>query len=55
MLFSILQTQLHEAKSNLIESVDTYIRDQIEKAAQAISISVQEKISNGDVILTFGW
>lgn len=43
-----------ELKSKLLESVDTYIRDQIEKAAQAISITVQQKISNGDVILTFG-
>lgn len=34
--------------------MDTYIHEQIEKAAQAISISVQRKISNGDVILTFG-
>lgn len=44
-------TQLRE---RLLDAIDTYIRDQIEKAAQAISISVQEKISNGDVILTFG-
>lgn len=43
-----------EQKERLIESIDTYIRDQVEKAAQAISISVQQKISNGDVILTFG-
>lgn len=44
-------TQLRE---RLLDAIDTYIRDQIEKAAQAISISVQEKISNDDVILTFG-
>lgn len=43
-----------ELKEHLLESVDTYVRDQIEKAAQAISIFVQQKISNGDVILTFG-
>lgn len=43
-----------ELKARLIESIDGYIRDHIEKAAQAISISVQEKISNEDVILTFG-
>lgn len=43
-----------ELKQRLLEAVDTYIRDQIEKAAQAISISVQRKILNGDVILTFG-
>ncbi|KAJ6642333.1 Translation initiation factor eIF-2B subunit delta, partial [Pseudolycoriella hygida] len=43
-----------ESKEHLLESVDTYVRDQIETAAQAISIFVQEKISNRDVILTFG-
>lgn len=41
-------------RDKLIDSIETYIWDQVEKAAQAISISVQEKISNGDVILTFG-
>lgn len=41
-------------KTSLAESVDTYIRDQIEKAAEAISITMQEKISDGDVIMTFG-
>lgn len=44
-----------DAKVKLSESIDTYIRDQIDKAAQAISITVQEKISNGDVILIYGW
>lgn len=43
-----------ECKALLLESIDTYIRDQIEKAVEAISITVQEKISDGDVILTFG-
>lgn len=38
----------------LVDSIETYIRDQIEKAAQAISNFVQEKISDGDVILTYG-
>jgi translation initiation factor eIF-2B subunit delta len=41
-------------KEYLIDAIDTYARDQIEKAAQAISISVQQKISNDDVILTYG-
>lgn len=43
-----------ELKAILLEAIDTYIRDQIDKAAEAISIQVQEKISDGDVILTFG-
>jgi translation initiation factor eIF-2B subunit delta len=43
-----------QKKNYLLETIDTYIRDQIEKAAQAISNSVQNKISNGDVILTYG-
>lgn len=37
-----------------MESIDTYVREQIDKAAEAISITVQEKISDGDVILTYG-
>lgn len=41
-------------KGILLEAIDTYVRDQIDKAAEAISIQVQEKISDGDVILTFG-
>lgn len=43
-----------ELKSILGEAIDTYIRDQLDKATEAISIKVQEKISDGDVILTFG-
>lgn len=41
-------------KTILLDSIDTYIRDQLDKATEAISIQVQEKISDGDVILTFG-
>lgn len=41
-------------KETLAEFIDTYIRDQIEKAAVAISKKVQEKICTGDVILTYG-
>lgn len=43
-----------EQKAILLESIDTYVRDQLDKATEAISIQVQEKISDGDVILTFG-
>lgn len=43
-----------EAKKKLLEAIDTYIREQIEVAAQAICIMVQRKIANGDVILTYG-
>lgn len=43
-----------QLKSSLLDSVETYVRDQIDKAAEAISLKVQEKISDGDVILTFG-
>lgn len=43
-----------EQKAILLEQLDTYVRDQMDKAAEAISITVQQKISDGDVILTFG-
>lgn len=42
-----------EVKEELIEWVDTYVKDQLEKAAEAISISVRQKIADGDVILTY--
>ncbi|XP_055919803.1 translation initiation factor eIF-2B subunit delta isoform X2 [Eupeodes corollae] len=43
-----------ELKEHLCHFIDTYIENQIGKAAEAISRSVQNKILNGDVILTFG-
>jgi translation initiation factor eIF-2B subunit delta len=46
---------MQQAKKKLLEAIDTYIREQIEVAAQAICIMVQRKIANGDVILTYGW
>jgi translation initiation factor eIF-2B subunit delta len=47
--FSYLQKKQH-----LIEAIETYAREQMEVAAQSISMKVQSKISQGDVILTFG-
>lgn len=41
-------------KELLLDAVNTYVSDQIEKAEEAISISVQQKIYDGDVILTYG-
>lgn len=41
-------------KETLLDSIDTYVREQIDKAAESIRITVQNKISDGDVILTFG-
>lgn len=43
-----------DQKNFLLDAIDTYVRDQIEKAEEAISISVQDKIYDGDVILTYG-
>lgn len=43
-----------EAAASLCEAINTYIREQIEMAGEAISIAVQAKIENGDVILTYG-
>uniref|UniRef100_A0A4X2LS82 Translation initiation factor eIF2B subunit delta n=1 Tax=Vombatus ursinus TaxID=29139 RepID=A0A4X2LS82_VOMUR len=43
-----------EAKSELRAAMDRYVREKIELAAQAISRSACEKISNGDVILVYG-
>ncbi|XP_075169105.1 eukaryotic translation initiation factor 2B subunit delta isoform X2 [Haematobia irritans] len=43
-----------ESKEKLFMFIDTYIENQIGKAAQAINSMMQKKINNGDVILTFG-
>ncbi|XP_032685906.1 translation initiation factor eIF-2B subunit delta isoform X2 [Odontomachus brunneus] len=44
-----------EAKSKLTGIIDTYITEQIELAGKAISITIQTKISNGDIILIYGF
>ncbi|XP_052871948.1 translation initiation factor eIF-2B subunit delta [Anopheles cruzii] len=43
-----------EQKEYLLEAIEAYIRDHMEKAEEAICISVQEKIYDDDVILTYG-
>lgn len=52
-----LDTNLDDDKKrdHLQNVIDTYINDDIKKAGEAISIKVREKITNGDVILTYGW
>ncbi|XP_063979016.1 translation initiation factor eIF2B subunit delta [Diachasmimorpha longicaudata] len=42
----------NEARTKLGTAIDTYVKEQILLAGQAISIAIQSKISNGDVILT---
>ncbi|KAK4886822.1 hypothetical protein RN001_003093 [Aquatica leii] len=44
-----------EKKKNVLERIDRYIQDDIDTAGEAISLRVQEKVSNGDVILTYGY
>ncbi|XP_066581777.1 translation initiation factor eIF2B subunit delta [Prorops nasuta] len=44
-----------DAKAVLDTAIDTYISQQIELAMKAISINIQTKISDGDVILTYGF
>lgn len=44
----------NEKKAKLIDIIDTYINNDIKKAGDAISIKVNRKISDGDVILTYG-
>ncbi|CAG5101904.1 Similar to EIF2B4: Translation initiation factor eIF-2B subunit delta (Homo sapiens) [Cotesia congregata] len=43
------------AKSKLASAIDTYIQEQIMLADEAISMTIRTKISNGDVILTYGY
>ncbi|XP_031842863.1 eukaryotic translation initiation factor 2B subunit delta [Nomia melanderi] len=44
-----------DAKYKLCNAIDTYIHEQIELADKAISLTIQKKISHGDVILTYGY
>ncbi|XP_078033187.1 eukaryotic translation initiation factor 2B subunit delta isoform X2 [Augochlora pura] len=44
-----------DAKCKLLNVIDTYIREQIQLADDAISLTIQQKVSNGDVILTYGY
>ncbi|KOC62128.1 Translation initiation factor eIF-2B subunit delta [Habropoda laboriosa] len=44
-----------DAKNKLSSAIDTYILEQIQLAGKAISLTIQTKISNGDVILTYGY
>uniref|UniRef100_A0A182WKR4 Translation initiation factor eIF2B subunit delta n=1 Tax=Anopheles minimus TaxID=112268 RepID=A0A182WKR4_9DIPT len=48
------KVSVSEQKECLLESIHSYICDQIEKAEEAICCSVQDKICDGDVILTYG-
>lgn len=44
-----------EKKDLILEGIDTYIRDEIGMADKAISLFVQAKIVQDDVILIYGW
>ncbi|KAL6254375.1 hypothetical protein P5V15_014422 [Pogonomyrmex californicus] len=44
-----------DAKNRLQGIIDIYILEQIQLADKAISITIQTKISNGNVILTYGY
>lgn len=57
-----LRFQVNQIRGNEIDSkkqindwIDTYIKEQIEKAAEAISLFALEKITENDVILTYSW
>lgn len=44
-----------DAKNKLKVAIETYILEQIQLADKAISITIQTKISDGNVILTYGY
>ncbi|KAG9337479.1 hypothetical protein JZ751_028670 [Albula glossodonta] len=44
-----------QAKDRLLQCIDSYIVEKIQLAAKAISKYAIEKISDGDVILVYGW
>lgn len=44
-----------QAKRKLQECIDSYVNEKIVLASEAISKYAIEKISDGDVILVYGW
>lgn len=46
---------LRQAKTKLLDCIDAYINEKITLAAQVISEYASEKISDGDIILIYGW
>lgn len=44
-----------QAKAKLLECIDVYINEKITLAAKVISEYASEKISDGDIILIYGW
>ncbi|XP_050300888.1 translation initiation factor eIF-2B subunit delta [Anthonomus grandis grandis] len=44
----------NEKRAKLIDAIDTYIKNDLRKAWEAISIKVTKKIVDGDVILIYG-
>ena len=59
--FKLFLTQVNDnlsdddKRAELLSSIDVYRQEQILTAAKAISIKVNEKITNDDIILTYGW
>ncbi|XP_065220162.1 translation initiation factor eIF2B subunit delta [Planococcus citri] len=45
----------NEAQTKLRDAIDQYISEKIDVAGKAISLKVQSKISEGDVVLTYGY
>lgn len=43
----------NEKRALLTESIDTYIRNDMKKAWDAICIRMKDKIVDGDVVLTY--
>lgn len=44
-----------QAKQQLFDLIDDFMKERILLAAQAISTEASSKISNGDVILVYSW
>lgn len=48
-----ISTPESQAKSDLCDSIDTYIREKVTVAHQVIANKANEKIEDGDIIMTF--
>ncbi|KAI4498408.1 hypothetical protein M0802_006587 [Mischocyttarus mexicanus] len=50
-----ISKDIDDPKHELMNLIDTYIEEQIKLADESISITIRTKISNGNVILTYGY
>jgi translation initiation factor eIF-2B subunit delta len=50
-----IEVSEEEAKAQLIQAIEDFVKENITLAAKQIALTAIEKIRDEDVILTYGW